>query len=682
MKFSTFFISALLLTAIQSYACGPFYDDIPTPDYFSIPSPDNTRARNERAENIRLWQKLTSPLIPASHIEEAIYGDLFCDYDYLLDEPPANKNLFVSYLLNTGDDEIIEFIRTAKDLEARRQERNSPWYYPSERTYSDDNGDFSDIVVFCRKYKGSRLSDRYGLQAVRALFADGNYADCIDYYSASMDTLPDNNLFKRMARRYVAGCWSRLGDKSRADSVFASVGDIWSITESARVELMASLNPNAPELIAYVSYSSDDPERMRAVVPVVEKLLKQPTTKFKGDWEHALAYYYGEYTVDEAEARRHINRARSQSFSSDRLREQARLYRMKFDGRSGNMSSLLPDLQWLASKINVMGSDNHEWERYAQNIIMCDWIPGLMKRGDHATAILLCNFAENIKRRDTRMTIDYFDERPYGPSISVTLPQMRRSTEFFNRYDYSSLSFQLMNSLSSGQLIAARSNMFAGGELYAYLRKYARTDADYYNELIGTIALREENYPRAISYLSSVSEPYQRTLNVYKHGYLGRNPFAISTTKCNPHNAKLNFARKMRDYKAAMTNAPTADARGLAALMYAIGNYNSTDGCWALKYYWNGIPVSLFMAHTTNWWTDDYDNEYAYLDKYYDDQFDTDKYKADIAAALAMLTTDEARAQAQYILGNLKTVMKRYPDTATAQTIRTSCDHWRQWLGS
>lgn len=687
MKFTTFFISALLLTAFESYACGPFYADIPTPDYFNISSPDKSREQNERAENIRLWQQLTSTRIPARDIEEVVYGDnitLYHYYDWDEPETPSNHtNLFVNYIQNTGDYEIIDFLRAAKSLEKRRKERNSPWYYPGKRSY-DDNHDFSDVVEYCKKYNGTRLADRYGLQTVRALFADGNYADCIDYYTAAMDTLPDSNLFKRMARRYVAGCWSRLGNKASADSVFAAAGDIWSITDSVRVETMARLNPNAPALIAYVSYVSDDSARMAAMVPVAERLLRQPGTKFKGDWEHALAYFYGEHADNEAEARRHIKRAQNLPFSSDELRDQARLYRMKYDGKNGNMATLLPDLQWLASKVGVMGSDNNLWRRYTQNIIMWDWIPSLLKRGDHATAILLSNFAENFTRRDSRVTVsDYYYGWRY-PEVSLTFPQLRRSSKYFNDYDYAGLSFQLMNSLSSSQLITARNNMLGGGALYAFLRPYARPDADYYNELIGTIALREENYPRAISYLSSVSETYQRTLNVYKVGCLSRDPFSPDRRKINPHNAKLNFARKMRDYKTAMTSAPTADARGLAALMYAMGAYNSTANCWALKYYWQGIPETLFMANTSSAWyydeDEEDDNAYAFLDKYYFDICDTEKYNADIEAAIAMMTTDEARAQAQYILGNLKTVMKRYPDTAVAKTIRTSCDRWRHWL--
>lgn len=55
-------------------------------------------------------------------------------------------------------------------------------------------------------------------------------------------------------------------------------------------------------------------------------------------------------------------------------------------------------------------------------------------------------------------------------------------------------------------------------------------------------------------------------------------------------------------------------------------------------------------------------------------------YDKEIKASLDMMTTDEARAKANYILGNMATVVKRYGDTATAQRIKSSCDNWRSWL--
>ena len=70
-----------------------------------------------------------------------------------------------------------------------------------------------------------------------------------------------------------------------------------------------------------------------------------------------------------------------------------------------------------------------------------------------------------------------------------------------------------------------------------------------------------------------------------------------------------------------------------------------------------------------------YDYEDSVGHKKTEEIFDRERKKA-----LAMLTGDEAKAKADYILGNLLTVVKRYPKTKVAAFVRTSCDNWRHWL--
>ena len=45
-----------------------------------------------------------------------------------------------------------------------------------------------------------------------------------------------------------------------------------------------------------------------------------------------------------------------------------------------------------------------------------------------------------------------------------------------------------------------------------------------------------------------------------------------------------------------------------------------------------------------------------------------------------MLQSEESKAKAEYILGNLGTIIKHYGNTTTAQYIKKSCDDWRSWL--
>ncbi len=248
--------------------------------------------------------------------------------------------------------------------------------------------------------------------------------------------------------------------------------------------------------------------------------------------------------------------------------------------------------------------------------------------------------------------------------------------------------------------------MQASTPLYDFLKRKARTDSDYYNEVIGTLALREGDYVRAERYLSLVSEDYQKTMNIYKDGYLSRDPFTPYTSRWsvvyydeNQHweydmqaarhigrpklNAKLEFARRMLFYKDTMLQSVTADERGQARLMYAIGRRNSFEECWALTQYWRGDYIGIFYP-ALQYWDDDFaERKYAFLYDYsHSDEYKKieSEYDSELTAALAMLTSDEARAKAEYLFGNVKTVVKYYGNTSTAKYIKTSCDNWESWL--
>lgn len=675
---SRLLINILLLgTILPAMACGPFAPIIPTPEFFALSGPHKTMSDYDRNENLRLWQAITSSRIPLRDIEEAVYHDSYVRFEDCTGyRPDRTSNLFYIYLNNTADEEVQEFLRTAKMLEERRNETLSPWYYPSSRNSTRETGDFDDIINLCNSYDGTRLKDRYALQAVRALFASRQYDRCIEYYDSAFCKFPSRNLMKRMVQRYVAGCWSRLGDTRRADSIFAVSGDIWSITGDDPVKYMARHNPSAPQLIEYIRDNAADTAFMKSVMPVAERLLKKSSTCYKGDWEFLLAYCNNEFYGKTAVALNHIYRALRHKFSTDELKDLARAYKMKLDAQSGGLGSLLYDLKWIETKTGVFNPDADEWIRRTRNIIYVDWVPRLWRENDFSTAILLCAYADNL---------ELFNEQ--DPDC----------------IDYSSLSFQLMGSLSSSQLASVHRQVKSDSPLYNFLRRLARTDDDYYNELIGTLALREENYDRAISSLSRVSASYQLSMNIVKGRYLSRDPFTAYPTRWNvsPYydveyesiaaghpqqsqiNAKLDFARRMRSYRRTMKHGHTSDERGLARLMYAIGLRNSFEECWALTQYWRGSCTGIFYP-ALQYWDDDFaDSRYAFLydyEKSIGHKHTEEVYNREVAAATAMLKTDEARAKAAYILGNLKTVIRHYPSTSTAAFLKTSCDNWHSWL--
>lgn len=403
MKLTTFFrltISVLFATGCIEYAiaCGPFTPIIPTPEFFKLSEPHKAMSYYEREENLKLWQALTSERIPLADIEEVVYHDSWdIFFNHTSYKRTTTTNLFYTYLNNSQDSEIIEFLETAKALEERWKDMRSPWFYPQDRETNGETGDFSGLIERLRGYDGVRLRDRYALQISRALFASRQYAACIEYSDSAFADIPNSNLMKRMAQRYVAGCWSRLGEKQRADSIFAKTGDIWSISGNNPIEFMSRLNPNAPQIIEYIREKASNPQFMHDMIPVVQQLLRDANVKNKGDWNFLLAYIYNEFNQDIQCARKEIYHAMQQTFSTDELKDLARAYKMKIDGQTGNLQTLLSDIRWLENKTDILNPDAEQWIRRCRNIIyVVDWVPQLWKKKNYSTAILLCSYADNL----------------------------------------------------------------------------------------------------------------------------------------------------------------------------------------------------------------------------------------------------------------------------------------------
>lgn len=670
-----------MFTALPSAeACGPNFPGIPKPKFFTSKIDGNSVSLLERSENLQLWQQLTSTEIPASDIAQVLYEQ--DDYD----PESAPGNLFYVYLRNTKDREIEEFLLTAKSLERERKARVSPWYYPASRYSTTD--DFFDIIGRCKAYRGSRLKDRYALQLVRALFAAQDYAGCVDSYNECFRGFPDSNLMKRMAMRYVAGCWSRMGDTDKANNYFAQAGDFYSIVHSDAVAYMAAYNPDCPELMAHIQHCSADSASFCAIREVAQRVLRGSKVRYRGDWEFYLAYEAGEFHSDYAAASRHIARAMQSRFSSTDFRDHARAYRMKIDAALGRSASLLSDLRWMEGKMNILSDDALEWNRMLRNIIYVNWIPSLWQKMDYATAILLCGYADNLFAGKQLHAFNPFDYTWSLLGPSVTLEEMRNSRICENTIDYCNVSFRLMNSLTSSQLMAVKHAIAADSPLYRHLKRHARTDAPYLDEIIGTLALREERYSRAADYLARVPQEYLSTLNIYKAGHLQANPFCVSpgcwhdfdSIAPSPR-AKYHFACRMQHYQRLMRYGTTPDERGIARLKYAIGRRNSFEACWALTQYWRGCVPSLFMPLYG-----EVDILFSSFPKLYDYDTTVDAeatqavFDREVKAALAMLTTDTARAEAEYLLSHLKTIVIRYPATPTARAVKQSCDRWHHWL--
>lgn len=698
MKLTTFlgrlFVSsALFLAATTALACGPYDPVIPQPKFFGLSQPAKTTSAYFREENLKAWQKLTSPNIPLPDIEAAVYDHpLEWFNEAFRQRYNLGANMFYDYLRDKGHNELKDFLQTAKEIDHVLEVTKSPWYYPASRDRGKILDDFSGIINYCDSYEG-HLKDRYNLQTVKVLFFSRQYERCIARRDSLFGAASDNNLMKRMADRYAAGCWKRLGYNAKADSIFAAVGDVWSLSCEDPAIYMAANNPAAPQLMDYLRSKASDTALMLKMQPVAERMLKDRRVSAKADWEFLLAYINNEFLDNRQLARRYIYSAIRHRFSSKEIADGARSYKIKLDAYKPQKKQLLADLQWLYRKCENGGENAVLWAERIRNIIYVDWIPNLWQQKDYATAILLCAFADRFESdAQDVLFIDSAESDIFDPC-----------SDYMETNDYSCLSFQLMGSLSSAELESAYRSIRSDNPLYRYLRLFARTDNDYFYELIGTLAIREQNYNRAIKFLSRVSSQYLSSMNI--RGYLNRDAFAhyptrwsdepgeyameqehqaaVHSEKASSDNAKLTFAYRMKRYKDILGSSADADERGIARMMYAIGLRNSFEECWALTQYWRGENVGLFRPYRGPYDTDFAAESYSFLYNYmYSGQHKAieQEYNREIAAAIRMMKSDEARAHAHYILHNLKTIIKHYPDTTTGIMLRTSCDNWHSWI--
>lgn len=664
---------AIATSGIIAMACGPYYNSIPSVDYLTY-FDDDSHDRSLEQENLILWQRLTSNDIPLEDIRQAVYKYSLAKFINIYCRQEKTDNKFMNYIINIDRDDIFQFLYIAKKLSEKREEFTSPWYYPA--TWGEtggETGDFAEIIERCEKNTLKHLADRYGLQAVRAYFASGQYSKCIDYYENRMAGLPESNLFRRMSMNYVAGCWSLLGETDRANEMFAAVGDFWSIKTDDPVTFMARRNPDNPELMKYIheSYSDSDTQQMTQIRQTAIEIIDSNKCKNKGDWYFLLAYYADRYDDKPVQALRYARLALASKFSNEYNRAIARLFRMKLDADRGDMSHLLDDLLWLRQHVQPT-SPHYISGEFIQNIIFLHWIPQLMKQQEYTTAVLLSGFAEHYPFEP-----NYSDRYKYTGTHLYGMPLYGDER---NYSDYGCLTFRIMGSLTSGQLINVKKEIYNYDPLWNFLRKYARTDADYINELIGTLALREERYDRAVYYLSAVSPRYQELLNIYRDGYLSRDPFTFSPFNqqrlSSPRDAKLNFARRMLRLQCDRINAPTADRRAMAALEYAMGLRNSFEECWALTQYWKGEYLwTLSYPQYNDERVDGFDFFYEY-----DPQVTEERYRRQVDEAFAMFTTDEGRAAGLVLTGRYRSAVRQYPGTRIAADIMGSCDNWRDWL--
>ena len=676
-------------------------------------------------ENCRLWQQQTSPEIPLDDIYQVVYKfdieSITALKSGIIPEA-AKSNQMAQWLVDHDDQEALDFLLLAKNCEWLRLERQSPWYYPSK----NDPVRFSlnEVADRAMSQREPRFAGRYALQAVRALISLGRYDDCIRYWSDVEATLPDG-LMRQMTLPYIGGAYLHVGNTEEAKRHFIMANDLTNLiacdqhyhndmNRVEKMELLYESYPDCPEfrtmlwkILGHIEPDRDwgtkwqwdngEQDDLIRLALLCDKVIQGDKAADKALWAYA-ATYIAHLQGDDIKADRYMKIA-EKTVKDQPLEDAVKVMRMYLDAQlctydKAYEQRLFGQLQWLQDMLekhiddeNIRSTNNiydlkfcrsyYYWSDAMRCILLGTVCPKMLKSGKTTLALQLANMADyallnEINAVEITCWDDDFVKRHgdfvkrYGDThITLTLDEFRHY-DWLNNYDYGTHFAAMMDTLSANEIADyAKIAEKPRTAFDRFLNAHSYVELDFLNEIIGTHCLREMRYADAERYLSKVSAAYHTRTNVYKKGYLNRDPFSLENRAwSHATDAKLHFARTMRRMEQDIAATAEPNQKALLMIEFGMGIRNSFDYCWALTHYQYGDVWSSLDRD----WSEDTSTRNA-------------QRRADvmIQTALASFTDDECAAQAQYRFSNFKTVMERYPYTPTAYDLRGRCDNYRDY---
>ena len=709
-------ISCLLLAgALKTLACSPWYYDPQTYlMYRSYVRPSDRWAANPSAlENCLLWQEQCGTSASVDDIYEIVYLTSLDDLRAILRHKGAGRKIAKSNPFAAAlwkDREAVELLVLAKECEASRAELNSPWYYPASRDERPFGLD--DIARKAGEYEGSRFAGRYALQRIRALFSLKDYDECINYWNDVACRLNDD-VVKQMAERYVAGAFFRTGDTERAKECYIRLGAIndlyYCFKDDATPweETMYEYAPDCKELRDWTAarikeedlafYESWDDLWKKGSVGPEKAAILDDLAAFCGRiaaggrvsdpdfWYYSQAYLRF-LTGKRPEAVALLSKAET-SPGSQEMKDNIRVFRLYLDSVTKPWSSsyekdMVAGLEWLDGMIvSHIDEGRGETMRYGiykmginlsyfywndmmRKIVLSAVVPKLLANRREISAIRFANMADNrlLNLVDRTVMTTYDDNKKEWVELEMTMGDLRRGKRF-NSHDYSNALFQLIDTLDVVHLEAyVKSLDSPSSKEERFLDSRGYTERSFFHEVIGTKHIREMQYAQAVRWLSMLPKGFQSRLNTCREGYLCLDPFAQSRVKLKDNSEyKLSFARRMAELEKAMSSLEDPDERARNTVLYASGIRNSVSMCWAMSFYRKSVV--------------DYDYEYfgeTYFVRKQKAAFDRSEEL--FKRALQNCRGRETAADILYLLGNMRTVVERYPDTRAAAQIKGQCD--------
>jgi len=629
-------VSLLFLFYIKGFSCWyPTY----SPGEYTMFYADNTTFQwtvSLDEINIKEWRKLIKNQATIDDIKEVVYEYSIRDMEKIATgklnkEDALYKNSFVRYLQKNNDMEIINFLILAKRCEVARANRADKWWYPTKEDLN--NYDLQAILDEALAYKGTRLKNRYLLQAIRATYTMRNYDLCLNLWENQIKKMPQSAV-KSMCMGYIGGIEFRKGNYEKAIQFYNESNDqdsFWWCAKHLtkenstveRIKILYKYQPSSAELAFMIEKVCRDAEgsanyylKKRARYIELRDFALRVAAEKRSDnpamWQYAAAFLTfldGKATL-----------ALQYSEKADRLqgtpfiKEKNKIFQIMLEAYVAKKydadfeARFLPKLQWLDSLI-VRGATKDfaysDWDtknNYSQyypfdmmrKITLAVMVPKYQKQKDYTKALLLAGMASermrllvNFKHIETRTG---WGDKKYKWNT-----------------DYSTDIFNYMNEFPVENVIEYQQLLQSGGrnEFEQFLIARCYKNDDYFNELIGTKYMRLEKFDVAIPYLSEVSNQYIKTMNIYS--YFCLDPFREVYERKKLHKPypayKLNFAKKMLVLQQKMQTEKNKEKKAIATWQYAIALERSVSQreSWALTTYYMGDGYDNYNNTFNDW---------------------------------------------------------------------------------
>lgn len=594
----------------------------------------------------------------------------------------------IAQLPESDDPEVRRYLLVARSCEKLRKMRDSKWYYPTKKEDAVLSS-LEDVLEEALAYKGTKLKDRYALQAARAMFSLQRYREMTEWWSRIQKDIKDESI-RRSIQGYVAGAMFRTGNEDKALEYYTAIGDLSSIIFCLKQQegyagdrtLLEYFTLHCPDDPYVLSILQDYVTRLEAYGDFHEKkgttaacyqmcISASQHSSNPAPWLYTAAFLKNQ--MGQPYVASNILTRAEQYTASTFLKESMRVLRILIDAQISTYNhayerQLLSDLAWLDEKIcsNItdevikttadmtelkFGYSYYYWNDMMRKIVLGTVVPRMSEASKTALGLLLANYADNrlIMLVDKVAIQPRWDE----PVKYIALKEYRKS-KYANYYDFSNHYFRILDNAPISSLTAYESLLKNGSDpLEKFLCQRAYRNDDYLNDLIGTRYLREMKYDEALTYLERISSQYQACLNT--SSYMDLDPFSCTAANYSSTSYKLDFARKMVDYQTLIKICRDPDIVGEALIMKGLGIRSSFTTCWALTHYSK--------------------SEY---NPWYEDKYTVEKLKkADAIIDQGLETIKNIETAARYYrdFHRWKTAVEKYPETAVAKEIQSSCDN-------